>query len=278
MSYDFYAERYSKKEENKEDEYEYPRLKIMKIRNTNNKKEYISSIHQKYYYLKYQIEPNLKYIKWFIPSKVSLSESVFIKIDFTLGKPYISKDDEEFWPTDNSICKDKVFKIPYVRPSSWKGALRYVIRDRLKVSESVVERLFGNEKKSENSRRGRLVFYPTFLDQIDLDVIAPHDRKTKAGKKGVSPIYYEVSPKGSKGTFALLYFPFDLIGDEKEIKEQVPDVCILRDGIPAMLAKYGFGAKTSSGYGIVEDKISFTINNTSKENTNFEEFKKSIDE
>jgi len=43
-----------------------------------------------------------------------------------------------------------------------------------------------------------------------------------------------------------------------------------------MLREYGFGAKASSGYGVVEDKISFTINDTSKGNTNFEAFKNSI--
>ncbi|OQX19631.1 MAG: hypothetical protein BWK75_05465 [Candidatus Altiarchaeales archaeon A3] len=218
MSYDFYAEHYGKI--SLEDVKKWNQYTLLKCTNTNREENYKDSI-QKYYTSK-QIEPNWEYTKWFIPSEVSLSESVFIKINFELRKPYISKDDEEFWPKDNTICKDKVFKIPYIRPSSWKGALRHVVRDRLEVSKSIVKRLFGNEKESEELKRGRLIFYPTFFDQIDLDVIAPHDRKTKAGKKGISPIYYEISPKGSKGTFALLYFPFDLIGDEKEIKEQVP--------------------------------------------------------
>jgi len=50
----------------------------------------------------------------------------------------------------------------------------------------------------------------------------------------------------------LLYFPFDLLGRaEEDAKEEVKqDLEVLKEAIPAMLTKYGFGAKTTAGYGI----------------------------
>ncbi|MFO3797078.1 MAG: CRISPR-associated protein, partial [Anaerolineales bacterium] len=51
---------------------------------------------------------------------------------------------------------------------------------------------------------GRLIFYPTFFNLIDVEVINPHLRKTKAG---THPIYLECVPAGASGTFSLLYVP-----------------------------------------------------------------------
>jgi len=216
-----------------------------------------------------------------------LSPSHIFRIDFKLKKSYISKDDEEFYIVDNPICKDKIFKTPLVRPSSWKGALRYSAlktvlgkkEDLKKVNTRIIMfRLFGKEKKNmkdfldeqfgelkdkyENklkeiyndknpNLRGRLVFYPTFFDQIGLDVITPHNRETKTPAKG--PIYFETVPSESTGTFYLLYFPFDLIDKKEKINvEKNEDLNFLIDSIEGMLTKYGFGAKTTSGYGIAE--------------------------
>jgi len=242
-----------------------------------------------------------------------LNHSHLLKIDFKLKNSYISKDDEEFYIIDNPICKDKVFKTPLVRPSSWKGALRYSAmknvlgkkEDLEKVNTRIIMlRLFGNEKKNmkdfldgqfgelknkyekklketyndENPNlRGRLVFYPTFFDQIGLDVIAPHDRKTKTPAKG--PIYFETVPPETTGTFYLLYFPFDLIGRRNTINEEkIGDLRVLKDAIKDMFTKYGFGAKTTSGYGVVKDKIKFRINNNPEKEGTFEDFKDYIGE
>ncbi|MGB9881063.1 MAG: hypothetical protein ACPLRM_09905, partial [Anaerolineae bacterium] len=65
---------------------------------------------------------------------------------------------------------------------------------------------------------GRLMFYPTFFDLVDVEVINPHSRETKAG---THPIYLECVPAGAQATFSLLYVPFDLIGqDESETRGQ----------------------------------------------------------
>ena len=38
--------------------------------------------------------------------------SSLIRIVFSLKKPYISRDDENFYIIDNPVCKDNVFKVP----------------------------------------------------------------------------------------------------------------------------------------------------------------------
>jgi CRISPR-associated protein Cmr2 len=109
--------------------------------------------------------------------------SFFLRFTFTLATPYLSKDDEEFYIIDNSVRKDKVFKVPMVSGSTWKGNMRWTAKQIINDSYKI-EKLFGNDKdEKKNFRRGRLNFYPTFFDKIGLEVINPHDRKT-----GVNPI------------------------------------------------------------------------------------------
>lgn len=120
---------------------------------------------------------------------------------------------------------------------------------------------------------GRLHFYPTFFNKIGLEVINPHDRKTDAGEQ---PIYFECVPVGAQGTFVLLHVLFgpteqseagghaevaqDLANPMKRCKadrrvEVAQDLQLVAKGIQAMLTIYGFGAKTSSGFGTAEDKL-----------------------
>ena len=236
-----------------------------------------------------QIKPNWESVKWFLPENLD-EKTILLKITFTLTKPFISMDDDIFYPKNNPICKDKVFKIPMIRASSWKGALRYAamryildgdyeekIRRRLIIlklfgtekdrTESFLEEKFGEKLQEEYGQkvkeiygtgepklRGRLNFFATFFDNIGLDVIAPHDRKTRTVTKR-GPILFEIVPENTKGEFYLFYYPFDLLeklySEEKEeaIREIMDDWNILKEIIPNMLEKYGFGAKTSSGYG-----------------------------
>lgn len=101
---------------------------------------------------------------------------------------------------------------------------------------------------------GCLYFYPTFFDKIGLEVINPHDRKTGTGK---NPILIECVPIGATGDFVILYVPFGKIDESLVAK----DLEVLAKGVEAMLAVYGFGAKTSSGFGIAEvsGKVDFAI-------------------
>ena len=231
-----------------------------------------------------------------IDMEILPSYSILISITFVLKKSYISQDAENFYIIDNPICKDKVFKVPYIRPSSLKGALRHAavrgafkdfddLSDEDKINRRLILfRLFGDEKDNvkeyldelfrkglkdrfeeelrkyyekrkdqEINVRGRLIFYPTFLNQIGLDVIAPHSRETRTPVRG--PILFETSPERTEGTFSLLYFPFDLIGkDEERCKREVrEDLEIIRESVKGLLSEYGFSAKRTSGYGVIED-------------------------
>lgn len=169
---------------------------------------------------------------------------------FTLRKPYLSKDDREFTVLDNPVRKEWVFQVPYIAPSQWKGALRAAMR-RLRgytsweqeTHDKQMVRLFGNIKGEESEfSAGWLHFYPTYFDRIGLEVINPHSRETGAG---TWPIYLESVPVGTKGSFVLLYVPLGEVTEE----EMRADFQAVAQGIKAMFTVYGFGAKTSSGFG-----------------------------
>ncbi len=239
-----------------------------------------------------------------------------MRITFTLKRPYLSKDDTDFYILDNPVKKEWVFKVPYVAPGQWKGALRAaMVRDLVaglhagrKDETTFIQerlrlyRLFGHEKdgteeflnraltlhrvgpQPENEQQakqweeqyrqtcdqvarefeehvrnagyrkakvegfqGRLHFYPTFFDRIDLEVINPHPRDTGAGKQ---PIYFECVPVGTQGVLTLLYVPLDAGPTDETTCKQ--DLTAVARGIRAMLTEYGFGAKTSSGYGVAD--------------------------
>ena len=215
--------------------------------------------------------------------------SFFLTFAFTLAKPFISRDDEVFYICENPVKKDKIFKVPMISGSAWKGSLRWSAGKQLEIDKDISRklkkrmrllRLFGHENESEKLyydllmpdqqenfrkavlnetnkeglRKGRLNFYSTFFDSIRLEVINPHSRKTKAG---TLPIYIESAPEGTIGIFSLLYVPFDLMGRaETEIRAQAADdLCMVAQGLNDMFTLYGFGAKTSSGYGVAEEML-----------------------
>jgi CRISPR-associated protein Cmr2 len=96
---------------------------------------------------------------------------------------------------------------------------------------------------------GRLHLFPTFFDKLGLEVINPHSRKTGVGERG--PILIECAPQGATGTLLLLYAPFGT-PDSREVAQ---DLAVTAQGLHAMLTTYGFGAKTSSGFGVVEEQL-----------------------
>ncbi len=55
--------------------------------------------------------------------------SFTIWFKFKLQAPYFSKDDDEFYIIQNPVLKEKNFKVPKVRGSSWKGALAHAFRE-----------------------------------------------------------------------------------------------------------------------------------------------------
>jgi CRISPR-associated protein Cmr2 len=245
---------------------------------------------------------------------ILLAGSWFLQFTFTLAKPWLSKDDDPFYVAEsvNPVRKDKVFKVPMMSASSWKGLLRWTLMHtrlaqpviaspegakqspeafaterfvqtllfgdeqgeepgQVKGFAKYVDSLFSEEARAEYERllrqyykveqkdplphhSGRLHFYPTFFDGIDVEVINPHKRETKAG---THPIYLECVPADATGTFTLLYAPLDRIGkEEAETKQQaLADLKLVAEGLQALFTLYGFGAKTSSGFGLAGDVV-----------------------
>ncbi len=213
--------------------------------------------------------------------------SFVIQLTFTLAQPYISRDEQDFYIIDNPVRKDKIFGLPYVASTSWKGSLRATLW-QLGYKEEIepIRRLFGNEKGTDDPKRfraGRLYFYPTFFTMKGLEIINPQDRVARAGSL---PILFESVPEGTRGVFTLLYVPFDLIGKEgQETRKQVAedlqvvaaglqegrtyegpvdalrtgDLQVIPSGLQAMFRTYGFGAKTSSGFGLAREDVRGTL-------------------
>lgn len=178
-----------------------------------------------------------------------------IRFGFTLTSPYISRDDTALHLLDNPVKKEWVFKVPYVASTQWKGGLRAAVRGQKEWDNDHPDllRLFGeaNDERPEQGKSGCIYFYPTFFDRLGLEVINPHDRQTGAGSQ---PILMECVPAGTTGHFTLLYAPLDCIGADPAVtrRQVAEDLALLAQGLEALFTLYGFGAKTSSGFGLAE--------------------------
>ena len=197
--------------------------------------------------------------------------SFALQFTFVLEKPWFSKDDAAFYPLDNPVRKEKLFKVPVMSSASWKGLLRWAVRmekgllSYLEKDPNLEEweddaqtlRLFGTQKGESDPTRfraGRVVIYPTFFNRIDLEVINPHSRETRAGKK---PILFEVVPVGANGTFSLLYVPFDRIGQHVggTRREMAGDLHLVGRALFSLMCLYGFSAKRTAGWGVAADQL-----------------------
>lgn len=189
--------------------------------------------------------------------------SFFLRLSFTLDKPYISRDDAPFYVHENPVKKDWVLKTPLIAPTAWKGAFRAALRDLQDGDDraEIVERLMGSTKaedapaEAEEFCQGRLMFYPTFFDRIAVEIINPHDRGRSAGS---SPIQIECVPRGAKGDLAVLYTPLFYKPDQPppNLAEVLADLDATAQALKLMLLERGFGAKTSVGMGRVQPQVS----------------------
>jgi len=126
--------------------------------------------------------------------------------------------------------------------------LKDKISDKFKKSQSNLPIEFQTHK-------GRAIFYPTYFDKISLEIINPHDRKTRAG---INPIHYEVVPRDTEGFLQIVYIPFDgalkKIDDLKEeVEQDLKCLCKAKE----MLSNEGIGAKTKLGLGRFEIKKNY---------------------
>lgn len=192
-------------------------------------------------------------------SLLPFSSWLGLQIDFELLTPWYSRDDRVFHLLDNPLRKDRVFGIPFMAASSWKGMLRWACRMQAGLRKHLEQNhgkldgwrepdwilhLFGNEKGEEQDfYQGALVFYPTWFDKIGFEVINPHSRERRAGTQ---PIYYEVVPATGKGTLSLLYAPLPGMKPKAKPAEYLPR---LLEAIETLLTTYGISAKRTVGWG-----------------------------
>ncbi len=208
-----------------------------------------------------------------------LPEWIGLEVSFVLETAWYSKDDRPFHVLDNPVRKDRVFGVPYMSATSWKGMLRWAcrmqagLREHLEKTKGKFEgwrdpawivHLFGNEKGEEKDfRQGTLVFYPTGFDKIGFEVINPQSRARRAGTQ---PIYYEVVPgrrpkprnsgdddDGGRGTLYLLYAPWPAMKDLPGLDRKQAINNLLK-AIEELLTTYGISAKRTVGWGTAKIK------------------------
>lgn len=176
---------------------------------------------------------------------------------FELQTPWYSKDDRPFHVLDNPLRKDRVFGIPFMSATNWKGLLRWACRMEAGLLTYLekhgnnlngwpepewIVHLFGNERDADKHfSRGALAFRPTWFDKVGFEVINPHDRTRRAGTQ---PIIYEVVPPKTRGSLRLLYAPLPGCHAPDSTFE-----CLLA-AIEKLLTVYGFSAKRTAGWGI----------------------------
>lgn len=201
------------------------------------------------------------------PARIDLSAlpplSFFLRADFALETPYLSRDDRVFSVTENPVRKDWVFGLPLIAATTWKGALRNAC---LLEAREAVDRLFGPEPP-KNSRgeeppallhKGRICTFTSFFTQVATEIVNPHDRVRRIGK---NPIRIECVPKGARSRLALLYLA--LRRDEEsrcltavEFRKQVAgDLLAVARSVRGAMRDYGVSAKKSGGYGAAADAL-----------------------
>lgn len=213
-------------------------------------------------YNRQEIAPNLESMAelGLYPPQPSIQElpylTSFVQIHFTLATPAMLKGMEKFYIHENPLLRETAFKVPLVPPSSWKGIFRKV-GQRLLVSmreyEDSFDRMFGHVTADEETtaQRGCLHFYPTFFDRMGLDVLNPHDRRTKAG---TVPITMEIVIPTAQGILTLLYAPSEssYTTEISELRGVVArDLTFLVEVIYYALHTYGVGGKLTDDWGLV---------------------------
>jgi len=189
--------------------------------------------------------------------------STLLKISFTLKKPYTSKDEGEFHiiydgkvfrTFENPIVRDTFLGCPMVRPSTWKGHLRFAAENvECEEKEKIIKRLFGSKPDDKIALKGRLHFFPTFFTKDGVrNVITPLDRKKRTPTRG--PINLEVIKAGTNGEFYLLYLPYPK-GNEFKEEDVKEDLKFSADALELMFYTYGFSAKTTSGFGVIQETL-----------------------
>jgi CRISPR-associated protein Cmr2 len=103
------------------------------------------------------------------PAGLLPAGSYFRSVEFTLRRPFTSRDIPSYYPFENALCRDPVLRVPMLPGSSWKGGLRGAAIDNLieaieagtltvtqgREARIRLWRLFGNEKGQDYKGYGK---------------------------------------------------------------------------------------------------------------------------
>lgn len=213
----------------------------------------------------------------FLPGESDLGDlpdgSWLLRLSFTLAKPFTSKTESEFHHYEERVVKKnppekKPFEVhspivrdhttgwPLVKPTTWKGHLRFAAEMLSGIDKKmIILRLFGSSRDDEG-QAGRLRFFPTFFTcNTGKEIITPLSRDARTPSDR-APIAVEVVPAGSEseGTLCLLYVPWPKGSNWKPV-QVAEDLKVAVMAAKTMLLEYGFSAKRTAGWGIVQNKL-----------------------
>ncbi|MBD3180847.1 hypothetical protein GF312_01045 [Candidatus Poribacteria bacterium] len=116
--------------------------------------------------------------------------------------------------------------------------------------DSIIQ--YRKQMKAISSRgmmKGKLHFYPTFFNKINLDIINPHKLETKSGE---NPILMEVAPRERRQTHGVVLLYAPLCGGSSGTSFTAKsDLLTVVQALEELMLIYGFSAKRTSGYGII---------------------------
>ncbi|WNY26326.1 RAMP superfamily CRISPR-associated protein [Methanolapillus ohkumae] len=234
----------------------------------------------------------------YVDEQFNISEfpvnSWLLSLNFKFTSTYTSGSEDKYDIIDNFLNREKVFKIPYISPSQWKGMIRSSAILNLAEKTEIVSKefakerlqlslLFGDENQEEKYfdkirpdakteyaelakkeiglkngeiklHKGNLFFYPTFLDNKKTELEIMNPHNRESGT-GKDPFFIEVIPKDNVGNLTILYSPMNLIENTTDFAYHGLETVV--NSLINLFEFYGIGAKTSSGFGNAEIKSGF---------------------
>lgn len=162
------------------------------------------------------------------------SLSFMLHIPFKLRKPYLSKDDRAFHLLDNPVRKDKVFQTPMVASTSWKGALHNAIVQHL------AEWWCNLDEPTKHSRSHRKEFVAKRVSLVRLF----------GTEKGV-----QIDDKKLESYLDNFGGDYLACWYRRCIRRYFSSTGFFSGRLYFYPTIYGFGGKTSSGFGAVENQL-----------------------
>lgn len=169
-------------------------------------------------------------------------------------------------PIENGFAFLTPYGLPYFAGSGVKGILRRTMQELRKegeagfASEEVIDALFGHENidSATDAHRGALDFWDVFPqpkgDRLSIEIMTPHYGEYYRGKQSPhdsgapTPVHFLAVPAGS-------VFDFHVVCHSARLPDSLKDSWkpLLRRAFEHAFAWVGFGAKTSVGYGAMQE-------------------------